>query len=239
VTARPLGCPRWPSTARAFAARPPPATPARTCSEPPPTTGRSSSRSARSGDKGSEIGELAALVAELDLAGTAVTVDALHTQRSTAEHLVGARNADYVMTIKANQPRLLAAAQQALSGPAAQFTEHTDQARGHGRTEQRILRTAAVTTEMGIEFPHAVQVFRVIRHVGGLDGQRRTKEVAYCVTSLPPARADASDLGQLLRGHWSAIENRTHWVRDTTFNEDASTLRTGTAAQAMSIIRIL
>ena len=139
------------------------------------------------------------------------------------------------MTIKANQPRLLAAAQQALSGPAAQFTEHTDQARGHGRTEQRILRTVAVTTEMGIEFPHAVQVFRVIRHVGGLDGGRRTKEVAYCVTSLSPARADASDLGQLLRGHWSAIENRTHWVRDTTFNEDASTLRTGTATQAMSI----
>jgi predicted transposase YbfD/YdcC len=29
-------------------------------------------------DKGSEIGELAALVTELDLTGTVVTVDALH-----------------------------------------------------------------------------------------------------------------------------------------------------------------
>ena len=45
------------------------------------------------------------------------------------------------MTIKANQPRLLAAAQQALSGPAADFVEHTEDDRGHGRTEERILRT--------------------------------------------------------------------------------------------------
>ncbi len=188
-------------------------------------------------DKGSEITELAALVAELDLAGTVVTVDALHTQRATAEHLVTAKNADYIMTIKANQPRLLAAAQQALSGPGTDFVEHTAHDRGHGRTEERILRTVAVSPQMGIDFPHAAQLFRVIRYVGGLDDQRRTKEVAYCITSLASDRAAAPDLGELLRGHWGAIENKIHWVRDVTFNEDASTLRTGTAPQAMAIIR--
>jgi hypothetical protein len=83
------------------------------------------------------------------------------------------------MTIKANQPRLLAAAQQALSGPAADFVEHAEDDRGHGRTEERILRTVAVTPQMGIDFPHAAQLFRVIRYVGGLDDQRRSKEVAY------------------------------------------------------------
>ncbi len=186
-------------------------------------------------DQGSEISELAALVAELDLAGTVVTVDALHTQRATAEHLVSVKGADYLMTIKANQPTLLAAAQHALSGPGADFTEHTDHARGHGRTEERILRTTPVTTAMPINFPHAAQIFRVIRYVGGLDGQRRSKEVAHCVTSLTPDNATAHDLGQLLRDHWGAIENKLHWVRDTTFNEDASTLRAGTAPQAMAI----
>lgn len=88
---------------------------------------------------------------------------------------------------------------------------------------------------MPIDFPHAAQLFRVIRYVGGLDGQCRTKEVAYCVASLTPTRADAPDLGHLLRGHWGAIENKIHW--DAIFNEDASTLRTGTAPQAMAIIR--
>jgi hypothetical protein len=56
-------------------------------------------------------------------------------------------------------------------------------------------------------------VFRVIRYVGDLDKQRRTKEVAYCLTSLTsltPAKADGPELGELLRGHWGAIENKTH-----------------------------
>ena len=147
------------------------------------------------------------------------------------------KGADYLMTIKGNQPTLLAAAQQALSGPAAEFAEYTEHDRGHGRTEERILRTAPITADAPIDFPHAAQVFRVIRYVGGLDGQRRTKEVAHCITSLTPDNAAGQDLAQLLRDHWGAIEIRLHWVRDTTFNEDKSTLRAGTAPQAMAIIR--
>ena len=141
------------------------------------------------------------------------------------------------MTIKANQPGLLTAVQHALSGPAADFIEYTEHARGHGRSEERILRTTPVSAQAPINFPHAAQVFRVIRYVGGLDGQRRSKEVAHCVTSLALTNAAAQDLSQLLRDHWGAIENKLHWVRDTTFNEDASTLRAGTAPQAMAIIR--
>jgi hypothetical protein len=60
-------------------------------------------------------------------------------------------------------------------------------------------------------FPHAAQLFRIIRYVGGLDGQRRTKAVAYGVTSLTPARADAPDLAHLLHGHLGAIDNKIHW----------------------------
>lgn len=188
-------------------------------------------------NKGSEITELVPLVAELDLTGKVVTVDALHTQRATAEHLVSVKDADYLMTIKANQPSLLAAAQHALSGPGTDFAEYTEHSRGHGRTEERILRATPVTAGMPIDFPHAAQVFRIIRYVGDLTGQRRSKEVAYCITSLATNKANPPDLAQLLREHWSAIENKTHWVRDTTFNEDASTLRAGTAPQAMAIIR--
>jgi hypothetical protein len=157
-------------------------------------------------DKGSEIGELAALVAELNLAGTVVTVDAAHP----AGHRRTPRRCQERRLHQDDQPRLLAAAQQALSGPATDFVEHTENDRGHGRTEERIQRTVAVTDEMAIDFPHAAQLFRVIRHVGGLDDQRRTKEVAYCATSLAPDRATAPELGELLRGHWGAIENKIH-----------------------------
>jgi hypothetical protein len=45
-------------------------------------------------------------------------------------------------------------------------------------------------------------------------------------------------LADLLRGHW-AIENGLHWVRDVTFAEDASQVRTGTAPQVMASLRNL
>jgi hypothetical protein len=64
------------------------------------------------------------------------------------------------------------------------------------------------------------------------------EEVAYAITSLAPARADARRLLALLRGHWR-IENQLHWVRDETFREDRSTIRTGAAPQAMAACRNL
>jgi predicted transposase YbfD/YdcC len=107
-------------------------------------------------DQGSEITELVTLVADLDLTGRVVTVDALHTQRVTAEHLVEVTGADYIMTIKANQPSLLAAAARTLAGAAAGFgVERTEHSRGHGRTEERILRTAPVTADSPVNFPYA------------------------------------------------------------------------------------
>lgn len=39
-----------------------------------------------------------------------------------------------------------------------------------------------------------------------------------------------------LRGHWR-IENRLHWVRDVSFDEDRSTVRTGSGPQVMATLR--
>ncbi|MGH4009584.1 MAG: hypothetical protein ACRDTH_15775 [Pseudonocardiaceae bacterium] len=104
-------------------------------------------------------------------------------------------------------PQQLAAAQQALSGPATDFVEHTEHDRGHGRAPQRILRPVGVAADTSIDFSNAAQLFLAIRYVGDLDGHRRTKEVAYRVTSLTPARAGAPDVGELLRGQAMAIRN--------------------------------
>jgi hypothetical protein len=41
---------------------------------------------------------------------------------------------------------------------------------------------------------------------------------------------------QVRRGHW-AIENRLHYVRDVTFGEDASRVRSGAAPQVMAALR--
>jgi hypothetical protein len=60
----------------------------------------------------------------------------------------------------------------------------------------------------------------------------------YAVTSLTFAQASPARLADLLRGHWG-IENGLHHVRDVTFAEDASQVRSGTAPQVMAALRNL
>jgi len=59
----------------------------------------------------------------------------------------------------------------------------------------------------------------------------------YAVTSLTAAQASPARLADWIRGHWG-IE-ALHHLRDTTFAEDASQIRTGTAPRAMASLRNL
>jgi len=63
-------------------------------------------------------------------------------------------------------------------------------------------------------------------------------DVAYGVTSLTAQQASAQLLLELNRGHWE-IENRVHYVRDVSFDEDRSRVRSGNGAQVMASIRNL
>ncbi|HCJ79496.1 MAG TPA: hypothetical protein DHV84_05855 [Desulfotomaculum sp.] len=58
------------------------------------------------------------------------------------------------------------------------------------------------------------------------------------VTSLSSERATAGYLLESIRGHWS-IENSLHWVRDVTFDEDRSQIRTGSAPRVFASMRNL
>lgn len=58
------------------------------------------------GEKTNEIPCIKPLLADLDIQGAVVTADALHTQRETARYLVEDKGADYVFTVKDNQPTL-------------------------------------------------------------------------------------------------------------------------------------
>jgi hypothetical protein len=63
-------------------------------------------------------------------------------------------------------------------------------------------------------------------------------ETVYGVTSLLPAQASPARLLALVRAHWT-IENRLHWVRDVTFDEDRSQIRQGAGPQVMATLRNL
>jgi len=61
-------------------------------------------------------------------------------------------------------------------------------------------------------------------------------EIRYFITSVPRGLADAAQLLTWGRGHWS-IENRSHYVRDVTFGEDASRIRKGSGPEVMAALR--
>jgi hypothetical protein len=76
------------------------------------------------------------------------------------------------------------------------------------------------------------------RHVTDLDGGNPRTEVVYGITSLDAPRAGPARLAALVRGQWQ-IENRAHWVRDVTFDEDRSQIRTAHGPQVMATLRNL
>ncbi|SIO85096.1 hypothetical protein BQ8420_05235 [Nocardiopsis sp. JB363] len=186
----------------------------------------------RVANKTSEIGALQDVLDGLDIEGSVVSADALHTQTDTAQHLVSERKAHYVLTVKRNQPTLF---NQVKVLPWAKApTLFTETSRGHGRQERR---TVKVLTAPRITFPHAAQVLRVHRWVKELATGRVRRTYAYVITSLPAERANVARLAGLVRDHWR-IE-ALHHVRDVSFGEDASRVRTGHGPQNMAMLRNL
>ncbi len=103
---------------------------------------------------------------------------------------------------------------------------------GHGRRARRTIK--AVLVPAWIEFAGAAQVAQVRRTV--TKNGKKTVEVVYLITS--DRDADPATLAAWVRGHWE-IENRLHWVRDVTYQEDKSLVRTGNAARVMASLRSL
>jgi predicted transposase YbfD/YdcC len=182
--------------------------------------------------KTNEITRFRPLLESLDLAGRVVTADALHTQREHADWLVGVKQAAYLLIVKANQPTLHYQLVR-LPWRAIPVADHTRD-RGHGRAEIRRLQ---VTTVAGLDFPHATQAIRITRRVRSLRSRRWRTATVYAVTSLTAAQASPASLADYVRGHWG-IE-ALHHIRDTTFAEDASQVRTGNAPRAMASLRNL
>jgi predicted transposase YbfD/YdcC len=188
-------------------------------------------------DKRGEGSAARTLLSQLAVPGQVFTLDALHTTKTTARLITGPLNSHYVLILKGNQPLARAAAQALLTGTDAEWTETSasKEDRGHGRTERRSIRTTPADDTL---FPGAAQVFRIRRDTGGLDGIRTGKEVVFGVTSLPENLAGPAHLNHYERTHWF-VENKVHWVRDVTFHEDNSQVRTGTAPRALATFRNL
>ncbi len=109
--------------------------------------------------------------------------------------------------------------------------------KGHGRLETRKIWTSTDLNDY-LDFPHCGQVACVERSRESFRTGKVHKEVVYLITSLSPQKAAPEKLLSISRGHWS-IENKSHYVRDVTFDEDRSQVRTHSGPRVMASLRNL
>ncbi|HBF85301.1 MAG TPA: ISAs1 family transposase [Streptomyces sp.] len=184
------------------------------------------------GEKTNEITCFQPLLDTLEnLAGTVVTSDAMHTQHDHAVYLLD-RQAHYIVIVKRNTKKLRA---QLKSLPWKRIPlQDRTRATGHGRQEIRRLKVCTVNNLL---FPGARQAVQIIRRRVHRKTGKISLKTVYAVTSLTAEQAGPAQLAGLIRGHWTV--EALHHVRDVTFAEDASQMRTGNAPRAMATCRDL
>lgn len=173
------------------------------------------------------------LLAAVPLEGAVVTGDALYCQRGLCAQIVAA-GGHYLMFVRGNQPSLEEAITLLFTDPPPGEVFATTRTRHrHGsRLELRRLWASTALTSY-LDWPGCAQVGRLERT--WTEQQRQGGETRHFVTSLPPSIGPETLL-TVARGHWG-IENRLHYVRDVTFGEDASRVRTGAAPQVLAALR--
>ncbi len=180
--------------------------------------------------KSNEIPAVRTLLAQLDIRGAVLTLDAMHTQTDTATTITSA-GGDYVFTVKANMPTLH---HNLKSLPWNDMPAYTATTTDRGRRITRTIKVADVPD--WIDFPGAAQVAQLRRTITAKG--TKTVEVVYLITSANHQAASPPRLASWVQNHWG-IENRLHWVRDVTFGEDNSQVRTGQAPRIMATCRNL
>ena len=202
------------------------------------------------GPKTNEVPGLAPLLRELNgyycLAGHVITADAGHTVRAHATFICGELLAHYAFTVKQNTPALWDEI-DALDWKSVPV-QHVTEDKGHGRRERRTIQVMDAPAHIAKRFPHARQVALIERYVTRAvrvrKGKRWTRKqvktavAVFIITSLDAREAGPAHIAGYVRGHWT-IENKVHWVRDVTFREDASRVRTGPRPRIMATLRNL
>jgi predicted transposase YbfD/YdcC len=188
-------------------------------------------------DKTNEITKVDELLEGLVLTGKVVTGDAMITQRSIAKNITD-RGGDYLLVVKDNQPQLLADIKMSFEP----YWWLKDSLREGSLTDQHADRIhqwdlkASTLLQGYSNWPGLKQVLKLERIVSNKSGTKVRRETAYAITSLSRERARPEQLIKLWREHWH-IENRLHWVRDMTFDEDRSQARIGHIPQVMAALR--
>lgn len=184
------------------------------------------------GAKTNEPAAARTVLGKLDLHGTTVTADALHTVKATAE-LIYQQGGQFVLPVKENRRALF----DALDGLTWNDTPiaHSSIDIGHGRITRRTIRVRPAPADL--PFPHVNQVWLIERYVTDPTGRHVSAVAQLGVTSHRTSQASPAEVAGYVQGQW-AIEV-LHWLRDTCYHEDNSTVRTRSGPRILASLRNL
>jgi predicted transposase YbfD/YdcC len=172
------------------------------------------------------------------LAGAVVTIDAMGCQVGIAQKIID-HGADYVLSLKGNQPTLQADVIKYFdTAPADEIVSTTTLEKGHGRIETRHYKASASIGWIASDrrYPGEPR-FAGIKTL--VQVQRTTEEAGKvrCETSvyLTSAPLDIDRLAAAIRGHWGV--EAMHWILDVLFKDDLSRYRQGHGAKNMAVVR--
>ena len=106
---------------------------------------------------------------------------------------------------------------------------------GHGRIEHRRLRASTALNPYA-HFPYLQQVFDLERTTTIVKTGQTRHETVVGLTSRSSDQAPPQVLLDTVRQHWT-IENKVHWTRDVTWQEDRSRVRTGATPRILGPAR--
>ena len=186
-----------------------------------------------------EITAIPKLLEILQLEGCIVTVDAIGAQKEVVKAIVE-KGADYVISLKKNQPTLHALTEDFFTEARAEHFETVPHAytetleKEHGRLEtRRYWVTSRIDWFRDRDAWAGLTSVGMVEATRELDGVSST-EVRYFISSL--VGDDAEKFARAVRSHWS-VENNLHWVLDVAFDEDRSRVRKDNAPENMAMLR--
>jgi predicted transposase YbfD/YdcC len=205
--------------------------------------------------KRNEITEIPELLRLLDIRGTTVTIDAIGCQTKIAKTIID-RGGDYVLGVKANQPKLEQAARDTFADaederpramdrrqpPTLESFTETD--KGHHRIETR---TTTVCRDLHLvddpeRWPGLTAFVQINRRRENVAAEHVSEETPWYIASGEDLVAKHAR--RIIRAHWEVenslhwvVESSQHWVRDVAVREDHALHRTGNCAANFSLVR--
>jgi predicted transposase YbfD/YdcC len=195
----------------------------------------------KTAEKSNEITAIPEVLEMINVEGAIITIDAMGCQTAIAKQII-AQQADYVLSLKENQPTLYqdvcAIFSRAEEGEKKYknmlHLRRVEKLHDHGRIETRRYTLISARDPLLFELR-----WPGLKGIGKVDVVRTThhqveRSTRYFLTSLDYEKVD--EFKEAVRKHWQ-IEVDLHWSLDVGFREDLNQSHIGYSAYNLAIVR--